>query len=250
MVGFFQKILCIVTCIVLISGCGKVGNGIKYESENLIIEQITEGVFMHVSYLNTHDYGKVKCNGAIFKSADEVVIVDTPTNDVASDELIDWVTNNLNCKIVAVVPTHFHDDCLSGIHSFNEKGIKSYAHSRTVKLAKGDSIFLKSDPFDTEIKLEFGNDVSVISFFGKGHTYDNVVAYYPEEKTLFGGCLIKSIGAGKGYLGNADTTEWSNTVRNIKSVYQNIEYVIPGHGKSGDSKLLDYTANLFDQEVN
>ncbi|WP_436514356.1 subclass B1 metallo-beta-lactamase [Ekhidna sp. To15] len=250
MVGFFLKTIRISIIIMLIAQCNQADQTVQYVSANLKIEQLSENVFLHESYLETNDFGKVKCNGAIFRSEDEVVIVDTPTNNGAADELIYWVTGKLNCRIIAVVPTHFHDDCLGGIHSFNENGIKSYAYSKTIKLAEGDSIFLESDPFDSEVKLEFGNDVSVISFFGKGHTYDNVVAYYPEEKALFGGCLIKSIGAGKGYLGNADTTEWSNTVRNIQSVYKDIELVIPGHGKSGDSDLLDYTADLFDQESN
>lgn len=250
MVGLFQKTFILYFSLLLLTQCKNVDNSIPYESENLRIEQLSKNVFLHISYLKTNDFGKVKCNGAIFRSEDEVIIFDTPTNDLASDELINWVQKELNSQITAVVPTHFHDDCLGGIASFDKQGIKSYAHNKTIELAEGDSIFLTSQSFETEIEIEFGNDHTLITFFGKGHTYDNVVAYYPTEKTLFGGCLIKSIGAGKGYLGNADTTAWSNTVRNIKSTYQDVELVIPGHGKSGDLELLDYTANLFDQDRN
>lgn len=249
MVGFFQKTLCVSICILLLLGCNSNDKPIRYESDFLQVEQLKEHVFVHVSYLQTNDYGKVKCNGAIFRDGNEVVIFDTPTNDQASDELITWVQHELQCEIVAVVPTHFHDDCLGGIASFDKNGIKSYAHTPTIELASKDSIFLKSDPFESQIQIPFGNQKALIIFFGKGHTFDNVVAYYPKEKTLFGGCLVKSMGAGKGYLGAADTTAWSATTRSVKSTFADAELIIPGHGKSGGLELLDYTANLFDQEI-
>ncbi|MDG1527700.1 MAG: subclass B1 metallo-beta-lactamase, partial [Polaribacter sp.] len=64
---------------------------------------------------------------------------------------------------------------------------------------------------------------------------------------LFGGCMIKSLKASKGYLGNANVSEWSNTVAKVKATFPKTEKVIPGHGKVGDSELLDYTIGLFNK---
>ncbi|WP_462254049.1 subclass B1 metallo-beta-lactamase [Ekhidna sp.] len=250
MVGFFRKILSLIACLAFFSGFNQQVSEIMYESENLIIEQITEDVFVHISYLKTDDYGKVKCNGAIFKSENEVIVLDTPTDDSTSLELIKWIEESLKSKVRAVVPTHAHHDCHGGISAFAKKGIASYANSQTITAAKADSVFLNSIPFDSLINLSFGQEKAIISFQGRGHTRENVVAFYPKANALFGGCLVKAIGAGKGYLGDADTVAWSNTIRLIKSSFPNLKIVIPGHGKTGDSKLLDYTATLFEQERN
>ena len=86
-----------------------------------------------------------------------------------------------------------------------------------------------------------------ISFFGEGHTPDNVVAYLPTDQTLFGGCLIKSLGAGKGNLEDANVQDWSSTVTKIKKSYPNVRIVIPGHGNPGSQDLLDYTIEMFSE---
>jgi metallo-beta-lactamase class B len=62
---------------------------------------------------------------------------------------------------------------------------------------------------------------------------------------MFGGCLIKELGAGKGYLGDANVVAWSSTVEKVKKAYPNVKVVVPGHGAYGNIKLLDYTINLF-----
>ena len=90
-----------------------------------------------------------------------------------------------------------------------------------------------------------GDESIIVKFFGEGHTKDNVVGYFPSEHVLFGGCLIKELDASKGYLGDATIAEWSHTVERIKKEYPNLEIVVPGHGEHGDSKLLDYTIQLF-----
>lgn len=73
-------------------------------------------------------------------------------------------------------------------------------------------------------------------------------SYIPDEHVLFGGCLIKSMGASKGYLGDAVVSEWSATVANIKKAYPDVKIVVPGHGAVGGSELLVYTTSLFEDD--
>lgn len=216
-----------------------------YKTNDLIVSQISENSFIHISYIQTNDFGNVACNGLIVRDNNEAIIFDTPTNDKSAEELIKWVKEKLNCKIIAVIPTHFHDDCLGGLKAFNDDNIPSYANLKTVELAKENKYEIPKNSFENSIILKVGNKNVIVKFFGEGHTKDNVVAYFPSENVMFGGCLIKELKASKGYLGDANVAEWSNTVEKVKAEYPNVKIVVPGHGNYGDKKLLDYTIKLF-----
>lgn len=62
---------------------------------------------------------------------------------------------------------------------------------------------------------------------------------------VFRGCLIKELGATKGFLGDANVADWSGTVKKIKKHYPQVKIVILGHGKYGNNELFDYTIELF-----
>ncbi|MTI22700.1 subclass B1 metallo-beta-lactamase [Fulvivirga sp. RKSG066] len=217
-------------------------------SEDLQVEQLTKNTYRHISYLNTDTWGKVGCNGMIVMNNNEALIFDTPANEEASAELINWVQDSLKAKVIGVVVTHFHWDCLGGLNSFHEKAIPSYASQKTITLAQADSVPIPQHGFDQSLELTVGDIKVINTFFGAGHTHDNVVSYVPDDKVLFGGCLIKSMGTGKGNLEDANTDSWPGTVQAIKDSRPEVEIVIPGHGKTGGISLLDYTIELFESE--
>ena len=216
-----------------------------YKSEGLTITQISENAYQHTSYLQTNDFGKVPCNGLIVKNNKETAIFDTPTNDTSALALINWVKNGLHCKIIAIIPTHFHDDCLGGLKAFHQNNIPSYAYFKTIAFAKENNFTIPQNSFLDSLSLKVGNEKITAKFFGEGHTKDNVIGYFASDNIMFGGCLIKELDATKGYLGDANVAAWSNTVEKVKNAYPNVKIVIPGHGNYGDKKLLDYTINLF-----
>lgn len=216
-----------------------------YETKSLVITKITENSFEHTSFKQTNDFGYVPCNGLIVRNSNEVIVFDTPTNDKSSEELIKWINETLHCKINAIIPTHFHDDCLGGLKAFHENNIPSYANFRTIELAKANNYVVPINSFTDSLILKVGNEKITAKFFGEGHTKDNIVGYFPSENVMFGGCLIKTIDASKGYLGDANVADWSNTVEKVKKEYPNVKIVVPGHGDFGNSKLLDYTIKLF-----
>jgi len=218
---------------------------IIFESKDLVITQITPNSFKHTSYLQTNDFGNVPCNGLIVRDQMEAIVFDTPTNDSASASLIHFIQSNLHAKIKAIIPTHFHNDCLGGLKAFHNNNISSYAYFKTIELAKENKSELPVNSFSDPLKLSIGNQFVLVSFFGEGHTRDNVVGYFPAENILFGGCLIKELKASKGYLGDANVDDWSSTVQKIKAAYPNVKTIVPGHGTIGNAKLLDYTINLF-----
>ena len=223
------------------------GASAQYQSERLIVNKLSENTFVHTSFLQTDDFGKVACNGLIIRDGYEVAVFDTPTDDHSSQELIRWVQEVLKCKIVAIVPTHFHSDCLGGLSAFHAAGIPSIANEKTIELASQNQMMVPQKGFSNKSSLLVGGKEVQLRFFGEGHTRDNVVAYFPSEQILFGGCLIKEIGASKGFLGDANVGAWSATVEKIQSAYPDVKHVVPGHGAVGDAKLLEYTRQLFKQ---
>lgn len=216
-----------------------------YKSNGLIITQIAENSFEHTSFKQTNDFGYVPCNGLVVRNSNETIVFDTPTNDSSSNELIKWITATLHCKINAIIPTHFHDDCLGGLKAFDENNIPSYAYFKTIELAKENKYDVPKNSFRDSLILKLGDSNIVAKFFGEGHTKDNVTGYFPNDNILFGGCLLKELGAGKGYLGDANVAAWSGTVEKVKTAYPNVKIVVPGHGDYGNKKLLDYTIKLF-----
>jgi len=223
----------------------------SYQSDTLEIKPLAKDVFVHVSYLDIPDYGRFPCNGLIVKGQNKVTVLDTPVGVDVSKELIDWVQNELGAKVEAVVVNHFHNDCLSGLEAFHESGATSYANFKTIKFARADSVaVLPQQGFEEILELQIGKTKIINAFLGEAHTRDNIVSYVPRAKVLFGGCMIKELNAGKGNLADANLEEWSNTVRRVGATFPKAEHIIPGHGKSGDRSLLDYTISMFEAGKN
>lgn len=223
-------------------------NKTVYQSETLVITQVSPNVYQHTSFLQTESFGNVPCNGMIVHNNNETLVFDTPVNDEISEELIQWIQNSLKSKINAVVPTHFHDDCLGGLNAFHKHHIPSIANSKTIEIAKEKKLPVPLKSFNNQEKIAVVNQFAELYFFGEGHTKDNIVAYYPNEKVLFGGCLIKELNAGKGNLADANESAWAETVTKVKAKFIDAEVVIPGHGSTGNTNLIHYTIKLFTQK--
>lgn len=218
-----------------------------YQSNNLIVLQLTGHIYQHISFMQTNDFGKVDCNGMIAVNDHEAVVFDSPANDESAEELINFLTQQRKYRIKAVIPTHFHEDCVGGLEAFNKHHIPAYASNATLFLLKnkGKQFSVPIHGFKDSIFFNIGGKKVYAKYFGEGHTKDNIIGYFPDDKAVFGGCLIKETGAGKGYLEDANTSAWPQTVSRLQQAYPETRIVIPGHGKSGGIELLDYTIRLF-----
>ena len=85
-----------------------------------------------------------------------------------------------------------------------------------------------------------------LAYLGGGHTVDNIVAWIPEKKILFGGCMVKSMRARNlGNITEADLDEWPKTLKRVKERYSNAEIAVPGHGRPDGIGLIDHTISLL-----
>ncbi len=226
------------------SSCKTTLAQLSLNSEKLKVEAISNNSYVHISYLQTESFGKVACNGAIFIDNNEAFIMDTPSDSATSILLIDFLRKK-KIKIKGVIVNHFHNDCLGGLSAFHASRIPSYASNKTIIAAKVAGVIIPQIGFDDTQTLKVGNKEIINVYRGEAHTKDNIITYFPSEKTLFGGCMVKEIDATKGYLGDANIAEWPSTIRNIQKEFPNVRFVIPGHGKVGDKELLSYTIRLF-----
>ena len=94
--------------------------------------------------------------------------------------------------------------------------------------------------------LKLGDKEIICSYFGAGHTTDNIVVYIPSERILFAGCMCKELDSkGLGNIADADLNEWPKTIQKVLDRYQDAKIVIPGHGQAGDIELLKHTLDLL-----
>ncbi len=230
-----------ITCLYLLLS---VSSNVFAQKRLVNITQIGPKIYIHESLLQTKDWGKVSCNGLIFINKHKAIVFDTPANEAATKELLAIIQDSLKAKILGVVINHFHDDCLAGLKIFHRSKIPSYANNKTIALAKAHQYEIPQHGFKTKLVLNVEGAAVENYYFGAAHTLDNIVSYIPSEKVLFGGCMIKALGAAKGNLADADTLQWSKTISN--AVKLNPTIVVPGHENWGGVELLDYTKRLFE----
>ena len=212
--------------------------------EDLQLVPITETVFLHRSY-KTYPMGRFGSNGVVYVVDNEAIMIDTPVNDSLTLLLINWFLEK-GIQFSAVIPTHWHDDCLGGLGAAHEARINSYGLDMTIDLAKEHDYIPPQIGFIDSLLLDINGQEIECKYLGAGHALDNIVVWIPAEKVLFGGCMIKALSARS--LGNttdADTTTWPQTVSKVKNAYTDVQFVVPGHGAVGGQELLDYTYQLL-----
>ena len=231
----------------LVSNCSSTTKALP-TNDNLKVQSITKNTYLHVSYLQTKSIGRVACNGLVYIHNGEAILFDAPVDKKAAEQLVNWIEKEQKATVKAIIPTHFHIDCLGSLDYFHDKGIPSYANAMTIDLADS-TMPIPQHGFTNKKDILIGGKKVILKYPGEGHTKDNIVGFIPSEQVLFGGCLIKSLNASKGNLADANIEEWSRTVKNVKERFPEAKIIIPGHGKYGDRSLLDYTIELFDKAL-
>lgn len=181
----------LVTLLVFFVGCS---NHIESNmhaielSDDVEVFQLGEGVWVHTT-------GRYPANGIIIVSGGNSLMLDLAWTDEQAGILFDWVEKEHKATVKAVVVTHSHRDCAGGLGEAHKRGADSWAYIGTIeKLEKGKSAVAKNGFAKTK-RLECGDIIVELAYLGGGHTTDNIVAWLPREKILFGGCLVKSLDA-------------------------------------------------------
>lgn len=239
----------ILTSILALVGCSvgyaAAGDETIEISQDVQLRPLGQGLWVHTTYAELPDYGRVPANGLVVVDANEAMLIDLPWNDELTAQLLDWMARHWHVTVRTVVPTHFHEDCMGGLAEAHRHGIVSYALDKTIALAKEKQLPVPQHAFEMELTLHCGTVRVVLKYFGGGHTTDNIVAWLPRRQVLFGGCMIKTMNARS--LGNTrdgDLAAYPATLQKIRAAYPNAKVVVPGHGAWGPVDLIDHTLSL------
>lgn len=201
------------------------------------VAKIAPTLWLHTTL--AHFPGGMVCsNGIVQERVDGSVLIDTGVTPYQADALVEWSAKTLSTPIRLAVATHYHSDRTGGIPALKRRGIQTLALPLSCTLAKQyheaepDPITaLATDP----VQLNPGCE---LYYPGGGHTRDTVVVWFPVQKVLFGGCLLKSATATDlGNLADAVVDEWPTSLNRLKARYPDITLQIPGHGPIGGNAI-------------
>ena len=233
--------LCLVDC------CLSQGAGPRVTvCRDIEVIRVSEHSYVYVSYADVPRWGRVPSNGLLYISEGEALLFNTPMNDSLTMALVEWITDSLRVTIVGFIGNHWHDDGIGGLRYIKSLGIPSYAHEKTIDIARSKDLPVPQYAFRDSLILHVGRAVVVCKYFGAAHTVDNIVSWIPAERILFGGCMVRELMSET--LGNtedADIAAWPSTIARVIAAYPAARIVIPGHGSLGGSELLRHTQVLL-----
>lgn len=214
-------------------------------SAKLNITRLTGDLYVFTTY-NTYKGSQVPANGMYLVTDKGVAMFDTPWDTTQFQPLLDSIQLRHHQPVVFCVSTHSHEDRTGGLAYYRSKGIRTYTtrltdslcvlqhHNRAEFLMKSDTTF------------QLGSYHIQTFYGGPGHTPDNIVIWFEEQRALFGGCLIKSTEATDlGNLSDANVKAWPATLRKIDLKFPDRNYVIPGHQSWKNKEAIRHTIKLI-----
>ncbi|HEX3158995.1 MAG TPA: subclass B1 metallo-beta-lactamase [Gemmatimonadaceae bacterium] len=207
------------------------------------VTRLAPGLWMHTTDDPASGYPS---NGMLLETDSGTVLFDTAWDDRQTVVLLEWAARELAHPVRRAVITHGHGDRLGGLGTLRAAGVPATALGATVRQARAaggavpDSLpGLAHSPRADAAGFE-------LFYPGAGHTADNVVAYFPAARVLFGGCLVKSDTATTvGNVADADVAEWPRTVARVRERYDGARVVVPGHGAVSGPEALTVTEALI-----
>lgn len=210
----------------------------------LQITRLTGDFYIYTTY-NLYKGERIPANGMYVVSSGGVVLFDSPWDTTQFQPLLDSIQLRHHKNVVLCIPTHFHDDRTAGLEYFRKQGIKTYTTVLTDELSKKNNKKRAEFLISRDTTFKIGQYSFETYYPGQGHTADNIIIWFNEQKLLYGACLIKSVeDEDLGYLGDANKFEYASTIKKVQQKCPHPAYVIPGHGDWTSVKSLDHTLNM------
>jgi metallo-beta-lactamase class B len=238
--------------LLLVSSCAHRGtplppgaDGVTRLAPDLTVRSLAPRI-----YVVTHDK-PFPANSVIVEARDgTLVLVGSPYTPEATRTVLAWLRGSFGERKRVAIDTHFHADAgVGGNPAYREAGIPVHGSDLTVRLlAERDPQAVPPDhvfPLARGLALDLGEPARV-EFPGPGHTRDNVVVYFPEERLLVGGCIVKA-GEAIGNTADADLAHWATSVAALARY--DAAWIVPGHGDRFDPGLVAHSRAVIDAAV-
>jgi metallo-beta-lactamase class B len=174
-----------------------------------------------------------------------VVMFDTPWDTTQFQPLLDSIKLKHNKSVVLCIATHWHSDKTAGLEYYKQQGILTYTTVFTDELSKTNNKKRAEFLMEKDTVFNVGHYSFETYYPGQGHTADNIVIWFKKEKILYGGCLIKGADAENlGYLGDANLTEYANTLKKVQNKYPDPKFIIISHSNWNNIESLKHSIML------
>ncbi|GEK12522.1 ALI family subclass B1 metallo-beta-lactamase [Aliivibrio fischeri] len=216
----------------------------------LQFEEVTTNIFLVKSFREFKNLKSpdnpivIDANSLIYIDGKDAYLIDTPWNAENMPQLMTWIENR-DLTLKKTVFTHFHEDQTGGLEYLQEHGFDTYATKLTNTLLVNDNKKAANHELDAQESVLLDNKIEVF-YPGPGHSKDNSVVWFPKEKVLLGGCLMRANEVDTiGWTGDADLAQWAQSAKNVLIKYPETKLVIPGHGDIGKgTSVISHTVNI------
>jgi glyoxylase-like metal-dependent hydrolase (beta-lactamase superfamily II) len=222
--------------------------GVFAQNTKLKIQHLKGNLYVYTTY-NLFSGNPFPSNSMYMVTDDGVVLIDTPWDKNQFQPLLDSIEARHNKIVVLCISTHNHDDRTAGLDYYKSKGIATYSSKFTRERCIENGNPVAEHFFKNDTVFTVGRHKLEAYYPGEGHTPDNITVWFPEEKVLYGGCLVKSVeNDGLGNIADANLKVWSNTIQKLINRYEEAAYVVPGHFIwSRGRKALKHTQKLLEK---
>ena len=211
----------------------------------LAISHLTGDFYVYMTYRSLHGI-PIPSNSMYLITDKGAVMFDTPWDTTQFQPLLDSIQFRHHTTVVLCIATHFHDDRTAGLDFLKQKLIKTYSSKQTFDLCKERDQKQAQYFFTKDTAFIIGNHHFLTYYPGEGHTKDNIVIWFDDEKVLYGGCLVKSTENNDlGNVADANISAWTTTIENVINRFPKVKYVIPGHFGWADNDGLAHTLKLL-----
>ena len=215
--------------------------------KKLLIEPLTGNFYVYTTY-NTYQESKVRANGVYLVTKKGVVLFDTPWDTTQFQPLLDSIYSRHQKKVIMAFATHWHSDKTAGLEYYKQLGIKTYTTQFTDELSKKNNAKRAAFLLSKDTSFIIDQYQFETYYPGEGHTQDNIVIWFPKEKILLGGCLIKGAkDKNLGFLGDGNTNEYAHTLLKVQQKYPNPKFIITTHSDWRDINSLKNSIKLAKQ---
>ncbi len=187
-------------------------------------------------------------NSGVLIGDTSVLIIDTKMKQGA-ERLHQWVDEKAKGKKVYIVNTHIHKDHTGGNHLYTNPTIIAGDYGVQFWNAVNAKEDMPNHWLADSMTLNVGDEKVLIVNMGQAHTFDDIVVYLDNRRTLFTGDLVLS--KYHPFLdehAGASVDGYIIAQTKLLEEYPDVT-VIPGHGEIGESQLIfDFRQYLMDSK--
>jgi metallo-beta-lactamase class B len=181
-------------------------------------------------------------NSVVYVGATSVTVVGATWTPDTAARLAEEIRKVTNEPVAEVVNTNYHPDRAGGNAYWKRIGARIVSTRMTHDLMVRDwttvvewtrsaipdypslPLTLPTKAFPGNFELQGGRVRAL--YLGPSHTPDGIFVYFPEEKVLYGGCILKEQ---LGNLAFANRAEYPNTLHKLERLGLDIRTIVAGH---------------------